>query len=374
VALAMPVLGQAGAALPASLSPAQDIAGTWQGTVHAGMDMRVIATISATGNGQYEALFYGIDESDVAVSPSSFTFQGGTVKWAITGDGSYEGEMSADGKTIEGNWRLWGPSPFPVTMTRIAPEAAKKLIEELSRPPAPPANANFPFDVASIRPSKASYMSIRQRTDGISIAGATLWQLVFSAYNVPGMSRISKDYQVSGLPGWARSDTFDIEAKMDDGTLAALQKLPLKEQAIQPQFMLQALLADRFKLRVRRETKEMPIYALVIAKGGFKLKESQASLTMWTGGGGRITITAGQIDNLAFGLSGEADRIVVNQTGITGKYDIALKWTPDDQQGTPDAGPTLFTAIEEQLGLKLVATTGPVDTLVIDHVERPSEN
>jgi uncharacterized protein (TIGR03435 family) len=197
---------------------------------------------------------------------------------------------------------------------------------------------------------------------------------VFSAYNVAGVSRISKDYQVSGLPGWARTDTFDIEAKMDDATLAALQKLPPKEQSRQRLFMLQALLADRFKLRIHRETKEMPIYALVVAKGGFKLKESQAPVTMWSSGGNRITITAGQIDNLAFGLSGVVDRIVVNQSGITGKYDIALKWTPDDQQGTPDAGPTLFTALDEQLGLKLVPEKGPVDTFVVDHVERPTEN
>ncbi len=374
-ALAVPTFGQGDAPARATAhEPAQDIAGTWQGTLHAGMDLRVVATISATGNGEYKALFYGIDQNDAAVSAYSITFQSGTVKWAIAGDGSYEGEMSADGRTIEGNWRLWGPSPFPVTMTRVAPEAAKKLLEEVSQPPAPPVNANLAFEVASIRPSKANYMSTRPRADGMSIAGATLWQLVFSAYNVSGVSRISKDYQVTGLPGWARTDLFDIEAKMDEETLSASQKLPVKEQSIQREFMLQALLADRFKLQIRRETKEMPIYALVIAKGGFKLKESKAIVRMWSAGGGRITITAGQIDNLAFSLSADVDRIVVNQTGLAGKYDIDLKWTPDDQQGTPDAGPTLFTALEEQLGLKLLPARGPVDTFVVDHVERPTEN
>jgi uncharacterized protein (TIGR03435 family) len=374
MALAVPTFGQAGAARPASQNPTQDIAGTWQGTIHAGMDMRVVAAITRAGNGEYKALFYGIDQNEVAVSPYSITFQGGTVKWAITGGGSYEGKLSADGETVEGSWRLWGPSPFPVTMTRIPPEAAKKLIEELSQLQAPPANANLAFAVASIRPSKTAYMSVRPRTDGISIAGATLWQLLFSAYNVPGISRINREDQVSGLPGWAQSDTFDIEAKMDEETLSALQKLPLKEQSIQRQFMMQALLADRFKLQIHRETKETPIDALVVAKGDFKLKESQAIVRMWSSRDGRITITAGQIDDLVFSLTGDADRTVVNKTGLTGKYDIDLKWTPDDQQGTPDAGPTLFTALEEQLGLKLVPAKGPVDTFVVDHVERPTEN
>lgn len=374
-ALAVPTFGQGGAPARATAhEPAQDIAGTWQGTIHAGMDMRVVAVISATGNGEYKALFYGIDESDASVSPYSITFQDGTVKWAITGDGSYEGELNADGETIEGNWRLWGPSPFPVTLTRTPPEAAKKLIAELSQPPAPPANANFAFEVASIRPSKAVGMWIRSRTDGMSISGATLWQLIFDAYNVPGISSIGRDDQVSGLPSWARSDTFDIEAKMDEETLAALQRLPLKEQSRQQNFMLQALLAGRFKLQIRREMKELPVYALVAAKGGFKLKESQAVVRMWMTDRGRITITAGRIDDLVFSLTGDVDRNVVNRTGIKGKYDIDLKWTPDDQQGTPDAGPTLFTALEEQLGLKLVPAKGPVDTFVVDHVEQPTEN
>jgi len=137
---------------------------------------------------------------------------------------------------------------------------------------------------------------------------------------------------------------------------------------------MQALLADRFKLQIHRETKETPIDALVVAKGDFKLKESQAIVRMWSSRDGRITITAGQIDDLVFSLTGDADRTVVNKTGLTGKYDIDLKWTPDDQQGTPDAGPTLFTALEEQLGLKLVPAKGPVDTFVVDHVERPTEN
>jgi len=375
VALALPTFGQLAApASTAAQEPMKQIAGVWQGTIHAGMDIRVVAAISAANNAEYKALFYGIDQNEAAISPYLFTVQSGMVKWGIAGGGSYEGELSNDANTIEGSWRLWGPSPFPVTLTRVQPEAAKKLIEELSQPQVLPAKLSFAFEVASVRPSKAPYMSTRSRMNGVSITGATLRQLIFNAYNAPGLPSISRDEQVSGLPGWASSDTFDIEAKIDEETLSALQKLPPKEQFWQRQFMLQALLADRFKLQTLRETKEMPVYALVVEKGGLKLKESHAIVSMSSSGGGRITIAAGRIDDLAFSLTGNVDRIVANKTGFTGKYDIDLKWTPDDRQGTPDASPSIFTALEEQLGLKLLPTKGPVDVLVIEHVERPSEN
>jgi len=375
VALALPTFGQVAApASTAAQKPMKQIAGVWQGTIHAGTDVPVVATISAANNAEYKVLFYGIDQNEAAVSPYFFTVQSGTVKWAIAGGGSYEGELNNDANTIEGSWRLGGPSLFPVTLTRVQTEAAKKLVEELSQPQVLPVKARFAFEVASVRPSKAPYMSTRSRMDGVSIKGATLWQIIFNAYNAPGLSSISRDDQVSGLPGWASSDTFDIEAKIDEETLSALQKLPPKEQFRQRQFMLQALLADRFKLQAHRETKEMPVYALVVAKGGLKLKESHAIAGMSSSGGGRITIAAGRLDDLAFSLTNDVDRIVANKTGYTGKYDVDLKWTPDDRQGTPDAGPSIFTALEEQLGLKLIPTKGPVDVLVVEHVERPSEN
>jgi uncharacterized protein (TIGR03435 family) len=115
---------------------------------------------------------------------------------------------------------------------------------------------------------------------------------------------------------------------------------------------------------------------LVVAKGGFKLKEAPASEaghgSSW--GSGRIDVRDGLIGNLVFCLSDVLGRVVVDKTGIAGKYEIALKWTPDEQQGTADAGPSIFTALQEQLGLKLESTKGPVDIIVVDHVEKPSDN
>jgi uncharacterized protein (TIGR03435 family) len=207
------------------------------------------------------------------------------------------------------------------------------------------------------------------------------------------------DNRISGEPGWT-SDKFDVEAKMDEEAAAAFQKLPQDQQATQRQLMLQSLLADRCKIKVHHETKELRIYELVVAKGGFKLKEADPNNTYANGikgpeghpraglmmvQGGTITGQAIPISRLAAQLAGLVHSQVVDKTGLAGKYDVTLKWTPDEggrvtmpgAGGTTppdDSGPSIFTAVQEQLGLKLVSTKGPVDTIVIDHIERPSEN
>ena len=207
------------------------------------------------------------------------------------------------------------------------------------------------FEVVSVRPAKPNCLGMS--TDGSPgrYMGRciTLWGMIYNAYEV----RSFQDYP-PGLPAWADKDTFDIEAKADDDTTAAMKKLSMREQGHMGREMLQSLLAERFKLRVHYDEKP----------GGM------------SGGPGRMTIHGMSFEAFAhfMSLSNLAGRTVVDKTGLTGNYDIDLKWTPDDQQGTPDAGPTLFTALEEQLGLKLVPAKGPVETLVIDHVERPSEN
>jgi uncharacterized protein (TIGR03435 family) len=228
----------------------------------------------------------------------------------------------------------------------------------------------FAYEVVSVHPCKTSEgMSVSTLPNRISDRCITLWGLMYNAFNVR-MSDL-----LPGLPGWANSDTFDVEAEMDNDTFAALQKLPREQQWPQRQRMLQAFLADRFKLAIHHETKEQPIYALVIAKGGPKLTPNEIQRgSNWSSGSGRLDVHGGPIASLAFALSNLVGRNVVDKTGLTGKYDMVLKWTPDEQQGTADSGPSLFTALQEQLGLKLEAQKGPVDTIVIDHVEKPSEN
>jgi uncharacterized protein (TIGR03435 family) len=240
-------------------------------------------------------------------------------------------------------------------------------------PPINPPSKPSTYAVVSIRPHKETSDGSRWWTptgDGYAAKNVEPAQLIREAYDVQCSD------QLVGLPAWTYEETFDIEAKLDEDALPAYQKLSEHEQRAQAALMLRPMLADRFKLQVHHETRVLPIYALIVAKSGFKLKQSQEpeSLGMVTNRG-RIYIRGGQLGTrFIVGLSNATGRTVVDKTGLTGWYDIDLKWTPDDQQGTPDAGPTLFTALEEQLGLKLVPSKGPVDVIVVDHIERPTEN
>jgi uncharacterized protein (TIGR03435 family) len=181
---------------------------------------------------------------------------------------------------------------------------------------------------------------------------------------------------------------FDIEAKEDDETVARLKKLPNEERFAEQRAMMRALLAERFGLKATKMEKLLPSYDLVVAKGGFKLKDADPNNDYANGikiqgnlGGkgmmmtGRGMVTAQGVDlkGLAAALSQQLQRKVVDKTGLTGKYDYALKWNPDDQNAASEL-PDFFTAMEEQLGLKLVASKAPTDTLTVDALEKPSGN
>jgi uncharacterized protein (TIGR03435 family) len=232
------------------------------------------------------------------------------------------------------------------------------------------------FEVASIKPADPNVRGFRIQTDpgGRYIAtGVTVKFLITQAYGV-------RNFQVSGAPGWTDSARYDINAKGE---------IRIEDKPGQMDLMLQDLLADRFHLKLTREAKEMPIFALVLAKSGAKLKEStvgEDGRRMQTGRG-RIEVQGIDMASLANMLSQQLGRTVVDKTGLTGNYDFKLEWTPDlgQPQGPkeiggaetapPDSpGPTIFTALQEQLGLKLESTKGPVEILVIERVEKPSEN
>jgi len=177
--------------------------------------------------------------------------------------------------------------------------------------------------------------------------------------------------QISG-PDWIETERFDITAKIPAG--AGRDQVPL---------MLQALLADRFKLTLHRETKDLPIYALVIAKNGPKFKTSESETGISSNSNRKHSHVTAKVSMHGFAefLSEEAGRPVVDQTGLSGSYDLTLDWaSPDLAPGDAPANdttadPSLFTALQEQLGLKLDPTKGPVEMLVIDRAERtPTEN
>lgn len=238
------------------------------------------------------------------------------------------------------------------------------------------ANAKLPiYDVASIRPHKESDNGSSWHAptaDGYSARNVRIFQLILTAYDLKSPS------QLIGLPKWAYEESFDIEAKMENDAVAPFQKLSNRQQWEQAALMLRPLLADRFKLAVRRETKNLPVYALVIAKSGFKLHPSKApeSLGGMLTNRGMIAIHGGPVGaRFVAGLSDVVGRIVVDKTGLAGNYDFTLKWTPEGSQANdPNAPPDLFTAIEEQLGLKLISTRAPIEIVVVEHIERPSAN
>jgi uncharacterized protein (TIGR03435 family) len=214
------------------------------------------------------------------------------------------------------------------------------------------------FEVTSVKPSARGshgptiYNPTRER---FAITSITTKSLIAYAYDV-------RDFQVSGGPSWLGSEEYDIVAK-PQGEASSERILA----------MARGLLTERFNLTLHRESKEMPVLALAVAKGGPRLQPS-----VGTGGpevrGGRGRLVARKVTMglLAAQLAGRVlDRAVLDRTGIAGEFDVDLEWTPDE---SPDPGPSIFTALQEQLGLKLESQKGIVDVLVVDHVERPSAN
>ncbi len=261
---------------------------------------------------------------------------------------------------------------FPANPAPVAPASSNLAI--------PATLAASTFDVVSIKPHQRdpgpSYgFGWRTAPEGFSAKGITTSMLIVLAYGLH-----SPD-EVVNLPGWAGSDGFDIRAKTDEETAAALRKLPDAEIDRKLQPMLQSLLAGRFQLKIHHEIRQLPVYNLIVAKGGSKMK---ASTTTGIGGSGMsngyISGEGVPISTLAFNLSNEIGRQVIDKTGLSGNYDFKLTWTADEMRAAPDAsapsdsGPSVFAAIQEQLGLKLESAKGPVDVLVVDHVEKPSEN
>jgi uncharacterized protein (TIGR03435 family) len=229
--------------------------------------------------------------------------------------------------------------------------------------------AAFSYDAVTIKPDDTGHGFFNLTPDSFSMGGMPAWVLIRSAYGV-----LLED-QVTGLPEWAKSEHIAVQAKMDPETAAVLDKLPLMERWKQMQLMLQAMLADRFDLKAHRESKDLPIYVLTVAKGGPKMKKTAPD-----GLGGNATYASGKVtaheisvEALAANLSFTLGRVVVNQTGLAGGYDFTLDYAPEGADAS-DTRPSLFTALEEQLGLKLVPSKGPVDVIVVDHIERPTAN
>ncbi len=222
------------------------------------------------------------------------------------------------------------------------------------------------FEVASIKPvdrtGVAGHGSMSQSGPRVTFSGYTLNALIMYAYDVRG-------YQISGGPGWAGSDTYIVTGKAEG---AATPEIATIRQ------MLQSLLADRFEVKLHSETRESKVYLLEPFKTGFKLTQSKAPKTTMSMGPGHLTMGKATATQIASLLSSVLSRPVLDRTGATGEFDFALE-SPDIMAGRmapseDNPGPSIFTAIQEQWGLKLEPSKGPIETLVIDHAAKPAEN
>jgi uncharacterized protein (TIGR03435 family) len=270
------------------------------------------------------------------------------------------------------------------------------------------------FEVSTVRTSAAGSEMMRMQWGGDScrIENFQLRTIIRQAYGA------LSDDQIVGGPDALMDGHFDINAKADANDAAQMKNLSRDDRTRESRLMLQSLLAERFHLKVHIETKELPVYALVIAKGGAKLtasapppatppdegapppkaavapdqlpKTAPRGMSMIRMSSTKIEASAseGTMEQLASMLTNQPDaggRVVIDKTGLTGKYDWSLAWAPSMGMGGPMKGadngtgsdadaPGLFTALEEQLGLKLEPQKGPVQVVVVDHVEAPSAN
>jgi uncharacterized protein (TIGR03435 family) len=240
------------------------------------------------------------------------------------------------------------------------------------------------LEVVSVRPNRSpGSVGVSAGGDGVYIKNIPLRRIVSLAYDFK-----LRDL-VSGLPDWADSEHFDITGKVGQPDIDAFTKLGINSRFL----LLQPVLEDRFRMKSHFETREIPVYELVLDKNGPKFTAAEFSLAPggeheigMSSDKGEIRAMGVPLDRFTQALSVQLGRPVIDKTGLTGNYVLTLKWTPDTEAlpatpSTPDgaapadvSGPSIFTAVQEQLGLKLVSTKGPVKILVIDHIERPTEN
>lgn len=357
---------------------AQEIAGTWQGSLqppNAPNPFRIVLKISTEAD-QLKAVLYSIDQGGQPMNAGAVTFQSSTLKVALPAiGGSYEGKLSADGNSIVGTFTQGGA--LPLTFTRATPASAWTIPEAL--PPAKPMpdSANLAFAVSTIKPANP------ENRGGSMLVGASGGNL-FTTTNSTFNSLMTLAYglhtsQIVNGPSWLGSERFDIMAKPEDSGVPNVAQLKV---------MVQKLLAERFGLAYHTEQRELTAYVITVGKNGPKLAKNESGGNL-PGFGGRGPGAFGVRNSTMAEFAGFLqqnilERPVVDKTGLTGKYDFSLEFRPAGQlSAAPGGAPAqlppeiearadFFTAIQEQLGLKVENTRTPVQVYVIDKVEKPA--
>ncbi len=358
---------------------AQSLEGTWQGNVTLPDLPESRAAIKVTRtDGSLAGVMFLLD-ANRQLPVTNLSLQGATAKMSIAGM-SYEGALSADGGSITGKLTQ-GTNVMPMPLSRATPETAWEL------PKAPEVLAKdvpLEFVVATIKPAPDTNIPSGTYGGGagtFELHGASLIYMLTFGYDM-------HPKQFVGLPAWATSDRYEVVGKLPESGTPNLS---------QDRIMVQNMVKDRFGITMHLEKRELSVYTINVGKGGLPgIKMTRVEGQGSSGGGsfaGSVPGTgvmsmfnATMADMASLMQRVMLDRPVVDQSGLTGRYSISLKWAPDDTQftqmklrlGTPPPGadplPDLVTAFREQLGLKLEATKVPTDVWVIDKVSRPSEN
>ena len=362
------------------LTMAQSLEGVWQGnvTMPNAPESRAAIRVTRT-DGSLAGVMFLLD-TKLQMPVANISLQGTTAKMSIAGM-TYEGTLSADGNSLAGKLTM-GANSMPMPLKRATLETAW----ELPKPPALLAkDVPLEFVVSTIKPAPDT--NIPSGTYSIAAStyqahGASLIYLLTFGFNM-------HPRQFVGLPAWATSDRYEVNAKLPEGG---------RPTDAQIRIMVQNLVKERFGITSHIEKRELSAYTINVGKGGLAGIKMTRSESQGTNSGGTF---AGSVPGTGVMTIGNAtmtdmaslmqrvmlDRPVVDQSGLTGRYNIALKWAPDDTQfiqmnlrlapppgADPDPLPNLVTAFQEQLGMKLEATKAPVDVIVIDKVSRPSEN
>jgi uncharacterized protein (TIGR03435 family) len=351
--------------------PAQDMAGTWQAAMQqAGKEQRIVVKISKDSGAGWQGVVYSLDASRAfeGRATTQMSLQGQELHFAVAPiDSSYQGKLSADGMTITGIWTQSGTA-YPLNLVRATGDA----VWEIPKADAQMAkDADPDWDVVSVKardpnePSNSQSTGMKGRQ--YTMVNRTVRAMLLFSY---GLHKT----QIVGGPSWIETERWDVQGVPD---------VPGHPNLKQAQILTRKLLEERFGLKVHKETKEMAVYAILVAKGGEKIPRSMgdpngSSDENESSNGGQVTMRMTNISMREFApdLAFFLDRPAIDQTGLTGRYDFLLKWTADDSRAPTDgtAPPGLFTAIQQQIGLKLEPAKAPVDVLIVDAVQRPSAN
>ena len=367
--------GQGAPSQSEAAAPAQagDFAGNWQGTLAVGKGQRVLIKVTKDGGG-YKGALYLIDGGGRMIAVPAIVLRGTDVSFTIAPmSAKYAGTRSADGNSITGNVTMADGSDHALNLAHVSDDAAFAIPQP---PKSMPADAKPKFDVVTVKPSDPTRPGKLFTIQGrhVLTINTSVSDLITFAFGL-------HPKQLVNSPAWI-DEKFDVDGVPDvDG----------QPNLAQMRLLIQDALATRFGLKFHHDQRELAVYALTVAKGGPKLTVTTDPPSAPVNFGftqlGRLRVTNATMKNVCEGMQGAVmDKPVVDQTGLTDRYDFTLNWTPDESQFAqmggykppaqedPSAPPSLYTALQEQLGLKFENTRANVDTFVIDSIEKPGAN